>query len=246
LNSTSNKKSYLQIAISTVATLFLTAILFTYTNCSSNHDPSQQSYASIDTVALLSSLRAGKETVLESKCATCHNSAATDTSLTNITETQYLIDEDYINAGSPQTSPLYISIIDEIMPPADSPQLSDNEKAILRDWIAAEGGNFDSYIGGTPIDPGTGGGGAAFSQVRAVLTQNCTSCHRAGGTPPRLDVDAPTLRGTIYQGAPLVIPNNAAGSRLLQSFGRMPTSQALGTNSSAANTIRNWINTGAQ
>lgn len=218
-------------------------LLFTYTNCSSDHGVSAD-ISSFNATAALESLRQQKDSVLVNKCASCHNSTSVSV-ITDILNTQTLINDGFVNVGSPQTSPLYLDVIDGLMPPAGSPPLTNSEIYILRDWISAEGGNFDTYIGGTPIDPGGGAGSSDFTQVRAVLNQNCTSCHRAGGNLPRLDVDAPTLRGTLYQGQNLVIPNNASGSLLLQSFARMPTGGPLGVNSSAANVIRNWINTGA-
>ncbi|MCB0349856.1 MAG: hypothetical protein KDD38_01655 [Bdellovibrionales bacterium] len=244
MNLRSSSKSLLSKLVTGSLFIGLTIILFTYTNCSSSHDAGSLEVftgASVNTANILNNLRFNKNTILNNKCASCHNSATTDNPLRDITNSQYLIDNKFIVIGLPQTSPLYLDVIDGLMPPPGSPDLTDQEVGILRDWIAAEGGNFDTYIGGTPIDNGGGPTAAAtFTQVRQILTQNCTSCHRAGGNSPRLDVDAVTLRG-----AGLVIPNNAAGSQLLQSFSRMPTSGALGLNSAQAATVRSWINAGA-
>lgn len=224
-----------------VLLMFMAVPLFVYTNCSSSHDADLSITSEYISAETLSALRAQKTSILTNRCESCHNAATTDNNLKDILNTQYLIDNDYINPGSPQTSALYLRIVDDFMPPMDSPDVTDAELAALRDWIAVEGGNYDSYIGGTPIDGGTTTTPAPFTAVRAILNQNCVSCHRAGATPPRLDVDAATLRG-----AGLVIPNNAAGSPLLQSFSSMPTGGALGLNSSQANTVRSWINSGAQ
>jgi uncharacterized membrane protein len=220
---------------SSKATLWLlvTAIpLFIYSNCSSSHD-SLAINSEADRTAILNYLQVEKTAVLSSKCATCHNETS-PTRLKDVLNTQYLIDNGFIRAGSPQTSTLYLRIIDGFMPPAGSPDVSDDELAILRDWIAAEGGNYDTYIGG-------GTGSVAFTPVRSILRQHCANCHSAGGSAPRLDnVDASTLRGSG-----LVVPNSATGSPLFQSLQRMPPGGALGQNSDEGNTIRAWINGGA-
>lgn len=218
-------------------------LVFFYSNCSSSHDSIDDSSSGFNAAAILKSLRSQKEYILNAKCASCHNENTTDNDLRQILSTEYLEENNYINRGYPQTSRLYLDVIDGIMPPEN--KLSDYEVHILRDWIAAEGDNFDTYIGGTPIDPG-GGGPTSFTQVRAVLNQYCVNCHRAGGEPPRLDVDAATLREALHQQRDLVIPNNASNSLLLQSFSSMPQGGALGVNSPEANIVRSWINSGAQ
>lgn len=230
--------------VKVVTTILLAALpLFIYSNCSSSHSAnSNTSLAPIDTGVILQTLQQTSTAIRESKCSGCHNATTTDNNLRDIMSTTYLTQNNYMRAGQPQNSPIYLRVIDGLQPPPSSGiTLSDSEIVVLRDWIAAEGGNFDTYIGGSPVDPGTGGGGAVtFTQVRNLLNQNCVNCHRAGTQPPRLDVDANTLRG-----AGLVIPNNAAASPLLTSFATMPQGGPFGLNSSQANLVRTWINSGA-
>lgn len=213
--------------------LLVTAIpLFIYSNCSSSHD-TQSINSEADRTAILTYLQTEKTAVLTSKCGTCHNETS-PTRLKDVLNTQYLIDNDFINVGSPQTSPLYLRIVDNFMPPVGSPDVTDDELSILRDWIAAEGGNYNTYIGG-------GSGSVAFTPVRSILNQHCANCHSAGGAAPRLDnMDAATLRGSG-----LVVPNNPLGSALFQSLQRMPPGGALGQGSPEGNIIRAWISGGA-
>ena len=221
----------------------LSVLLIPFNNCSSSHtDP--VAYSGPSQAEILSGLRVQSESVMEAKCASCHNQSTVDNGLTNVTDANWLENNGFVDLGFPQNSYLYLRVSDGTMPPSPAEPLTDNELAIVRDWIAAEGGNFDTYIGGTPID-GSGGNAADFNAVRQVLNQNCVACHRAGANPPRLDVDAATFRAATYNGQPLVVPNNANGSLLLNSFSRMPTGDPLGVNSQAANVVRSWINGGA-
>ena len=223
--------------------LSLSVLLIPFNNCSSSHsDPT--SFTGPSETEILSGLRVQSASVLVAKCATCHNENTTDNNLTNVLDAQWLDNNGFINLGQPQDSYLYLRIIDGTMPPSPAEQLTNFELSVVRDWIAAEGGNFDTYIGGTPID-GSGGEAADFNAVRQVLNQNCVACHRAGANAPRLDVDAATFRAATYNGQPLVVPNNANASLLLNSFNRMPTGDPLGVNSAAANVVRSWINGGA-
>ncbi len=225
----------------------LTGIMLFFTNCGSDGGGggavSQSS--SINNAAALETLRIQKNQVFTNHCVGCHNSTATDTILKDILNTGYLDNNNFINLGSPQSSPLYLAIIDSYMPPGGG-SINSDEIAIIRDWIAAEGGNFNTYIGGSPIDPGGGTSNTPFTPVRTVLRQYCTSCHRTGGVAPNLDVDGPTLKATMFNGTALVLPGNANGSRLFQAFGSMPQGGALGTNSTQAAAIRTWIANGAQ
>lgn len=225
--------------------LSLGLLLIPFNNCSSSHDRSLSS-AALTENEILSSVRSQSALVLQNNCVSCHNQSTTDNPLTNVLDIDDLDSNGYVDLGSPQNSLLYLRIIDGTMPPSPASLLSVYDLNIIRDWIAVEGGNFDTYIGGTPIDPGGDGRPASFNDVRQVLNQNCVSCHLAGGNAPRLDVDANTFRNTSFNGQPLVIPNNASGSLLLDSFNRMPTGGALGVNSAAGNIVRSWINGGAQ
>jgi uncharacterized membrane protein len=218
--------------------------LLVYSNCSSSHTETNGSSlgpGGIDTGIVLQTLQQTSAAIRENKCASCHNASTTDNNLRDIMSVTYLTSNNYMRTGQPQNSSIYLRVIDGLQPPpASNITLTESEIVVLRDWIAAEGGNFDTYIGGTPIDTGGGGGMATFTQVRQLLNQNCVNCHNAGGQAPRLDVDANTLRG-----AGLVIPNNAAASPLLTAFATMPQGGPFGLNSSQANLVRNWINSGA-
>jgi len=226
-----------------VLALLIMAPLLAYTNCSSaEHDPSGLDQSSIDTATVLKTLRQETNSIFNNKCSSCHNAQTTDNNLKNLFDLSYLVNNNFIHLGLPQTSPLYLQLVDGIMPPTGSTDITNYEMTVIRDWIAAEGGIFQTYIGGTPID---GSGDNGFSAVRILLNQNCVNCHKSGGEPPRLDVDAATLRGSVFQGRPLVVPGNAAASVLFQSLGGMPTGNPMGMNSADGIIFRNWINSGA-
>lgn len=232
-------------------TAIVGVLLLPYLNCSPVGDTmglsgsSLNGGAPINTGAILETLRAQKTQVFATHCVGCHNSTTTENTTLTSLDLAVLDQRNLVNLGSPQTSPLYLGMVDGIHPAGSS--VSPAEIVIIRDWIAAEGGNFDTYIGGSPIDPGGGGtSNTPFTPVRTVLRQNCTSCHNAGGQQPNLDLDAPGLRAAVFNGARLVIPNNPNGSLLLTAFGSMPDGAPLGVNSSQANVIRTWIANGAQ
>jgi mono/diheme cytochrome c family protein len=227
--------------------LIISLLLLPFLNCSGGIGDAESALSSasnINTAAILESLRLQKTQILSTHCVSCHNQDATDNQLKDILNTDFLDANNFINLGSPQTSPLYLDVVDGIEPPGGG-TLSQGEIAILRDWIAAEGGNFNTYIGGSPVDPGTGGSNTPFTPVRTVLRQNCTSCHSSAGRLPNLDVDGPTLRATVYNGSRLVVVGDPNGSLLYQAFARMPDGQPLGTNSAQAGAIRTWIANGA-
>jgi uncharacterized membrane protein len=216
-----------------------------FTNCGSEHGAFDASSSGIDTQKLLADLRVQKSTVFAAQCVSCHNQAATDTTLRNLEDTSGLVTAGLIVLGQPQSSPLYLSLVDRFMPPAGSGTLTDGQREVIRNWISAEGGNFDDIIGGGGGGGGGGGmGPATFTQVQQILQQRCLNCH-AGQNAPRLDGNAQSLRTQTTTMGPLVVPGNAAGSRLLQSLSRMPTGNPLGVNSAQADVIRRWINGGA-
>lgn len=226
-------------------------VVLVFQNCSKVIDSEHASYQApaqtVDFTAITTSLRDKKDQILSEKCQSeCYKTELVNGVPVDILDVDDLRTRGLIVLGRPQDSRLYKDAVDKVIPPAPMEKFTPYETDILSDWIAAEGGEFSTYIGGSPIDTGGGPGQVVtFTDVRRVLQASCTNCHRAMATPPNLDQDAIGVRNALYQGQPIVVVNNAANSRLYQSFARMPTGGALGINSSQAGIIRTWINLGA-
>jgi uncharacterized membrane protein len=231
----------------------LMVLIITFQNCSMVTDPengainsASVSQANLQAVqeAIKFDLRNKKDLILGAKCSSCYSNILVSGRPINILSTEELVANNLIRLGQPQSSVLYLDAVDQLIP-SGSDKFTSSELKVISDWIAAEGNVFNTIIGGISAD--IGGTTVTFTQVRQVLTTNCNSCHGAisprGGL--RLDGDAATLRGTMYQGQPIILPRNAAGSRLYQSLSRMPTGGALGLNSQGGIIIRDWINGGA-
>ena len=167
----------------------------------------------------------------DSKCVHCH---APGSDL-DITDVQSLIDAGHIVEGEPESSLLYVSIIDGIEP-RDEGELSDEQIAEIRDWISYLGGVIDNVVKppevddeGNPLAPGT------YRQVAAIMNNRCLGCHRQ--TPPIL-ASYDQVRATV-------IPGDAGSSSLYNSLARMPQANPLGFAGEEARRIRTWINSGA-
>ncbi len=224
--------------------LFVLAI--PYSNCSPKHEQGE-ALSSFNAAEALNSLQSRSLEVLQAKCATCHVANYALSDLKNVLDVTYLSDSGFINPGSPQTSPLYLSLIDGTEPPIGSPDITDNDIAILRDWIAALGGNFNTLIGSTDGQTGgVPGVAGTYSQVNAILAQRCNSCH-SGQRPPTLNVSYAQLIGaTTRDGARVVTPSNINLSRLYQSV--VANAMPQGGNpltTQQKETIRSWIAAGA-
>ncbi len=132
------------------------------------------------------------------------------------------------------------------MPPASSPQLSDEDRAVIYGWVAgapfpnSEGeSDTDSGSGSTTGDTMTGSttddtasgsesGMVEYDQfvpVLAVMAANCSGvgCHRDGGvTPPSLEDDVAYTNIVNMPNmfamdmVPYVIPNDWAGSHIVR------------------------------
>ncbi|OQW47276.1 MAG: hypothetical protein A4S09_15900 [Proteobacteria bacterium SG_bin7] len=219
-----------------------------YSNCSPTHNSGNGS-SNINTAAILQSLQTNSLKILTDKCSSCHNDATVNSTLKDILDVNYLESSGFIDPGSPQTSPLYMSIVDQIMPKNGTP-LSAEDIAILRDWIAALGGNFNTFIGA--VDGGNTGGGSGnnvqgtFTQVNQILQQRCVNCH-GGQQKPNLNlVYAQLIVETTAANLRVITPGDVSNSRLYQSVvtNSMPQGNAL-TNTQKE-IIRTWIAAGAR
>lgn len=221
----------------------LSLLFLPYSNCSPLHERSLNSTA-FDTGAILQSLQTKSLQILNLKCASCHNNTVTDNAFTNANDISFMISNDYIDAGVPQTSRLYLKLIDGHN--SINPNITSEELAVLRDWIAALGGNFNTVIGGieTPTTSAPGAPGT-FLQVQSILQQRCVNCHN-GQRKPNLSLSyAQLLTETTSAGLRIITPALVGDSRLYGSVvtNSMPTGNPLSNEQKEL--IRSWIAAGA-
>lgn len=228
---------------------FIFLLVVSYSNCSPKHQEGQPlSSLNFNAAEVLASLQSQALSVLSSKCASCHVTDYPLSNLDNIMDVTYLTDFGFINPGSPQTSPMYLTLIDKTYHAPDSLSITDNDLAILRDWIAALGGDFNTLIGATEGQTGgVPGAPGTYSQVNTILSQRCFGCHSGGVNIPTLAVGyAQLLTATNRNGQRVVTPGNAADSRLFQVVvtNIMPRAGNPLT-SQQKEVIRSWIAAGA-
>ncbi len=228
-----------------LVTIVLLGITTFYSNCTPQHMVGAP-LSSINTAEILQSLQNQSTTILSQRCASCHNDNSTNSSLKDILDTQYLITAGYIDPGSPQTSLLYMNVVDKIMPQG-GPELSVEDIAVLRDWIAALGGNFDTFIGAVD-GPTTGNTNVigTFLQVNAILQQRCVACHN-GQRRPNLNLPyAQLIAETTAAGLPLISPGEQSNSRLYLSVANNSMPQGSPLTNTQKEIIRTWVAAGAR
>ncbi len=218
-----------------------------YSNCSPTHNAGSGA-SNINTAAILQSLQTNSLQILTDKCLSCHNDNTTNSTLKDILDVSYLQSSGFIDPGSPQTSPLYMSIVDQIMPQNGTP-LSAEDTAVLRDWIAALGGNFNTFIGAVDGGGNTGGGNniqGTFVQVNQILQQRCVNCH-GGQQPPNLNLAYAQLLNEMTPGnLRVVVASDASNSRLYQSVVTNSMPQGNPLTNTQKEIIRTWIAAGAR
>jgi uncharacterized membrane protein len=132
--------------------------------------------------------------------------------------------------------------------PKTGTAVTPDEIEILRDWIAALGGNFDTFIGG--VDGGTNPGPViqgTFTQVNTIIGQRCLNCHGAGRKPNLNQAYAQLILETNAAGLRIITPADASNSRLYQVVvtNLMPQGGNPLTNTQKE-IIRSWIAAGAK
>lgn len=161
------------------------------------------------------------------------------------------------------------------MPPASSPQLTDEDRAVIYGWVAGApfpDAESDAGSGSTTGDTMTTTGGSEsgsesgmveydqFVPVLAVIAANCggPGCHRDGGvTSPLMDDDVAYDNivnvPNMFAGdmVPYIIPNDSAGSHIIrrvtaaETFTIMPPAPATALSDADIATIADWIDAGA-
>jgi len=111
----------------------------------------------------------GAKSIVEAKCVTCHQVGGSGPG--DYTK------KDVLTANLAKIKQRAVE--DKTMPLASSPQLTDAEIDILRNWIDC-GGEFDPAVG-IPAPP------AALiyeKDIKSIITAKCVTCHTSGGSGP--------------------------------------------------------------
>ena len=235
-------------ALGLSASIFV--VMMGFQNCASEHsNKGSSSTSSTPTVdQLLAGYEAASKAIFAESCASCHSSDSLVTVPFASFETAFLIQNGYIVPGEPQNSPLYLAVLDGLMPHDSQGSLSSAELETLRDWIFTLGDPSGSGgIIAAPGDEGGGGGGPGvptFSGIFAtILSTNCTSCHRAGSASAgvRLDTYAEVMKYVVLsnpRSSPLYSEINGG-------FMPRPTAFPQPTRDRYAASILEWIEAGA-
>jgi len=162
--------------------LAITITVVSFQNCSSQHQEGQSVGLNSVDVGVLQSAAVQ---VLSTNCTSCHSpNSGVVSNIDNILDVNALLFDGQIIPGEPQNSPIYLDIVDGVMP-HNSNDLDPADMDKIRDWILALGDpRINAGVIGTP-PPDTSGGGtggttATFSQIYAtIISPRCVSCHNA-------------------------------------------------------------------
>jgi hypothetical protein len=159
--------------------------------------------------------------LLQSRCASCHNSAKNDGNFKTIGDVDAMINEGRIVPGNADDSRLFVVMSTNFMPP-DNP-MTEEELSLIRRWIA----EMDPYAD----DPNY-----HYSQVVSqVIEPVCLRCHTSGSKTPLTTYDE--VRRYVV-----------SGRYDLSLFYEMMTRQADGHVSDGVQRkiVREWILRGAR
>lgn len=174
--------------------------------------------------------------ILNSMCSTegCHDGSDPDN---DVLLTSYLSVMEEVNAGDPGNSDLYEVITekdpDNQMPPADSPQLTNDQIALIQTWISQGAQNNSCQEDCNPDDF------SYANNILPVVSAYCVGCH--GGSSPDADLtlesytdiqtialDGRLMDALLGQNGVAIMPDNTTG---------LPDCNI--------SNFQNWVNAGA-
>jgi mono/diheme cytochrome c family protein len=222
-----------------------------FQNCASEHSSKGNSNGSsaaptptID--QLLAAYEKAVTSIVNQKCANCHFPDSPEPVPFDNFDPSFLIQSGYVVPGEPQNSPIYLAVLDGLMPHNDD-DLTSAEIETLRDWIFTLGDTSGTGgIIGAPGEDAEGGGsgGPTFSGIYAtIINTNCTGCHGAAQQSAGVRLDG-YARVMDY-----VDVDNPRASPLFNEIngGFMPTPAGFPqpTRDRYASSILEWIEDGA-
>jgi hypothetical protein len=191
--------------------------------------------------------------IMESKCNRCHGDGTAKPKGGLDTRTLAALlkggtnDGPGVTPGDPKKSSIWTSIEAKDMPPKGEPQLSDEQKKKILDWI--KGGAKEKAVAGGPAP--AGGTVLAYEKhVLPVLTQKCGKCH--DGIEKKGGLDVTTL-ATLKKGGgngPAIVPGDLKKSLLYEYVAvtkqMPPEGMGVPLSETELERIKNWILMGAK
>ncbi|MGZ3768076.1 MAG: c-type cytochrome domain-containing protein [Bdellovibrio sp.] len=181
-------------------------------------------------------LKAAALAILNQNCTSCHTQSSGPAGVYNLTDANHLFSSGLLIAGSPDSSPLFISIKSGVMPPSGA--LSTADQNTLRDFIIAAGAS-GSGINQPPPPPTPE---PTFTYIESqILGPKCTGCHNQTSAAAGYAFD--TYTSTLKA----VSKSTPTGSKLYTETqqGSMPPSPRTPLASDEVNLILTWIQNGA-
>ncbi len=183
-----------------------------------------------------------RDAVLGSKCLRCHSGDKPSGGVL-IADAKQLIDDGLVIPGKPDSSPIYVAVLDDSMP-LGAGKLTTREKEAVRDWIAA---GAPTKPGEIPVEPPPDivPPAVLFARVqKEVLKPACVRCH--SGEKPKGDVLLETYEQLFAGDDPLVVAGDAEKSYLFQIVRDeiMPPKTKL--TAEQMDLLKRWIQNGAK
>ncbi|MCB0343396.1 MAG: hypothetical protein H6626_03165 [Pseudobdellovibrionaceae bacterium] len=218
-------------------------VLLSYQNCAQVFDADHREGAdnsSLSTDEQLVIVEGKALQVLNKNCASCHGPDAANQPI-DILNLDKMIADGYVVVGEPQSSPLFIEIVDGLMP--QNGTMAPEDKELLRLWILGRNASEDDLSAIlAPPAPDTGGAEAAtYQQVAGLLLIQCGSCHLGAG-----NAQGGVTLNEFTDVRRYVSPGSPAGSALYNVVARdeMPPNNPL--TPAEKQVIFSWISAGAQ
>lgn len=202
------------------------------------------------------------EQILEERCVLCHSGDAAPFGLRLDTHANLMVGSErgaVVEPGSTGTSVLFQRIVGELEPrmPLDGPPfLSEDEIAVISDWIASGApgpGSNETEVQTETSEVPRADGRIVYGEVARIFGQACIKCHSDNGLlddPPeglRLDSYESILTGGDRI---VVIPGNSQASDIVRRIEglaepKMPFDGPPWLNADDVALIRDWIDGGA-
>ncbi|MCB0385545.1 MAG: c-type cytochrome [Bdellovibrionales bacterium] len=142
-------------------------------------------------------ITAGALGVLQTSCSGCHSPTSTTvTPIPDILDVDALVAADWIVPGEPQNSPVYLAMVDGLMP--HNGEISASDRQLVRDWIIVLGGGDPNATPNAPpaLPPGTPPPGGGPSGT-VLYNTYCASCHGVGAASTKRGRSAAQITNAI-------------------------------------------------
>lgn len=174
----------------------LTLLVLSFQNCMSSHDKFSENLVDLNAINN-ERITAGALGVLQTSCSGCHSPTSTTvTPIPDILDVDALVAADWIVPGEPQNSPVYLAMVDGLMP--HNGEISASDRQLVRDWIIVLGGGDPNATPNAPpaLPPGTPPPGGGPSGT-VLYNTYCASCHGVGAASTKRGRSAAQITNAI-------------------------------------------------